>query len=578
MANLSQIKREKMLKFLETLKEQHSDDESLIAINQIENELTSKKYGLVWEEHEEEVDVKMRTHIPVFTEVEEKEIVGDSESEQYNFLLEGDNLHSLKLLEKTHKGKIDVIYIDPPYNTKNKDFVYDDKRIGEEDTYRHSMWLSFMNERLTILKKLMTRKGVIFISIDDNEQANLKLLSDSIFGEKNFIAMAIHKNNSSKNQAKFISVSTEYVLIYANDLDELKKIYSGKKDGWKIKKKGASDINKKYEELKKAGFSLQEIEAAIKDMYKIPKYSHLSRWNKVNDKGVFKDADLSRANGPKDYTIVNPDTGIECVIPKRGWGKSYEELLRLQEENLIWYGDPSTPPGMISYITGDDYSVPDSFWYYDNSIDTKLIRKIFGTDVFNNPKPLEMIETILEMVQYKDGIVLDVFAGSGTTGHAVLNKNREDGGNRRFILCTNNENDICEEVTYQRLKTVITGKREDGSQYSEGLPANLKYYKTDFVDKESEEIYDKLLEHTKEMIQLQYGVKVDNQKYIMIMDDDEMDEFEKHFDEYKDIEVVFINQDVLLSTSQEKLLQNINTKIIPDCYFDFELREVGELW
>lgn len=567
-----------MLKFLETLKEQHSDDESLIAINQIENELTSKKYGLVWEEHEEEVDVKMRTHIPVFTEVEAKEIVGDPESEQYNFLLEGDNLHSLKLLEKTHKGKIDVIYIDPPYNTKNKDFVYDDKRIGEEDTYRHSMWLSFMNERLQILKKLMTRKGVIFISIDDNEQANLKLLSDSIFGEKNFIAMAIHKNNSSKNQAKFLSVSTEYVLIYANDLDELKKNYPEKRDGWKIKKKGASDINKKYEELKRAGFSLQEIEAAIKDMYKIPKYSHLSRWNKVNDKGVFVDADLSRSDGPKNYTIINPKTGQKCVVPNRGWGKSYEELVRLQEEGLIWYGDPSTPPRMISYITGDDLLVPDSFWYYDNSVDTKLIKNIFGKEIFNNPKPLDMVKSILEMVMYKSEIVLDVFAGSGTTGQAVLELNQEDGGNRHFILCTNNENNICEEVTYQRLKTVITGKRADGSQYSEGLPANLKYYKTDFVDKESEEIYDDLLEHMKEMIQLQYGVKVDNQKYIMIMDDDEMDNFERHFSEYRDIEVVFINQDVLLSTFQEKLLQNINSKIIPDCYFDFELREVGELW
>ena len=119
MANLSQIRREQMISFLETLKEQHSDDDSLMAINQIEKELTSKKYGLVWEEHEEEVDVKMQTHIPVFTEVEEREIVGNPESEQYNFLLEGDNLHSLKLLEKTHKGKIDVIYIDPPYNTNN---------------------------------------------------------------------------------------------------------------------------------------------------------------------------------------------------------------------------------------------------------------------------------------------------------------------------------------------------------------------------------------------------------------------------------------------------------------------------
>ena len=135
MANLSQIRRKKMLEFLETLKEQHTDDASLIAINQIERELTAKKYGLVWEEHEEEVDVKMQTHIPVFTEVEDKEIVGDSENKQYNFLLEGDNLHSLKLLEKTHKGKIDVIYIDPPYNTGSKDFVYNDSIIDGNDGY-----------------------------------------------------------------------------------------------------------------------------------------------------------------------------------------------------------------------------------------------------------------------------------------------------------------------------------------------------------------------------------------------------------------------------------------------------------
>lgn len=140
MANLSQIKREKMLAFLEALKEQHDDDESLMAINQIEKELTAKKYGLVWEEHEEEVDIKMQTHIPVFTEVKEKEIeiVGDSDSDECNFLLEGDNLHSLKLLEKTHKGKIDVIYIDPPYNTLNDGFIYSDEKVDGNDSFRHS--------------------------------------------------------------------------------------------------------------------------------------------------------------------------------------------------------------------------------------------------------------------------------------------------------------------------------------------------------------------------------------------------------------------------------------------------------
>ena len=137
MANLSQQKRERMLEFLNQLKSEHTDDASLIALNEIENALISKKYGLVWEQHEEQVDVMMRDNVPVFTEVPEKEIKGDPDSEQYNFLLEGDNLHSLKLLEKTHRGRIDVIYIDPPYNTGNKDFIYDDTFIDADDSYKH---------------------------------------------------------------------------------------------------------------------------------------------------------------------------------------------------------------------------------------------------------------------------------------------------------------------------------------------------------------------------------------------------------------------------------------------------------
>ena len=163
MPNLSQIRRQRMLAFLQKIKEEHKDeDETLIALGEIENELNSKKYGLVWEKHEEAVDIQMKTHIPVFTEVKEREISA-APGQPYNFLLEGDNLHSLYLLEKTHKGRIDVIYIDPPYNTGNKDFIYDDKCIDEEDTFRHSKWLSFMEERLRIAQKLLSDRGVIFI-------------------------------------------------------------------------------------------------------------------------------------------------------------------------------------------------------------------------------------------------------------------------------------------------------------------------------------------------------------------------------------------------------------------------------
>ena len=156
--------------------------------------------------------------------------------------------------------------------------------------------------------------------------------------------------------------------------------------------------------------------------------------------------------------------------------------------------------------------------------------------------------------------------------------NKADNGNRHFILCTNNDNNICNNVTYPRIKTVITGKRTDGSEYSRGIPANLKYYKTDFVAKNSEELRDDLLAHIVEMIQLEYGVKVDNKKYVIITSDEDMDEFEKNIDIFKDLKAIFINQDVLLSNSQEQLINNLNSYVIPDYYFDFELREAGEIW
>ena len=566
MANLSQIKREKMLKFLETLKEQHSDDESLIAINQIENELTSKKYGLVWEEHEEEVDVKMRTHIPVFTEVEAKEIVGASESEQYNFLLEGDNLHSLKLLEKTHKGKIDVIYIDPPYNTGNKDFKYDDTFVDKLDSYKNSKWLSFMWSRLKVAHKLLSSEGIIFISIDDNELYPLKMICDEIFGEQCFVTNLIWQKKTGASDAKGIATITEYILVYVKDYAVMDSVFDKNYEAFDAKRYRYKDeyFNERgpfyYDSLDRGSVRYSDtLNYSIKSPNGDDIYPN-GRKNFENDGWTWKWSKEKVEWGIRNGFIdITPSSKKE-----NGWAVRYKIYLNVDNENRPI--EKSAP--------------------YKNLITTILnanaaadIKKMFnGKTVFQYSKPVGLMGFLLSCEKNKKALILDFFAGSGTTGQAVLEKNMEDGGNRHFILCTNNENNICEEVTYQRLKTVITGKCADGSQYSEGLPANLKYYKTDFVDKESEEIYDDLLEHTKEMIQLQYGVKVDNQKYIMIMDDDEMDEFEKHFDEFKDIKVVFINQDVLLSTSQEKLLQNINTKIIPDCYFDFELREVGELW
>ena len=184
--NLSKIRRDKMLNTINEIKKNISDEETLTNLSMIENELTKKKYGLIWEEHEERVDKELENQIPAFEEIKDKEIVSNP-NEKFNFLLEGDNLHSLYLLEKTHKGLIDVIYIDPPYNTGHKDFMYSDMIVDSSDGYRHSKWLSFMFKRLNMAKELLKNNGVIFISIDDNEFGQLKLLCDEIFGEENFI-------------------------------------------------------------------------------------------------------------------------------------------------------------------------------------------------------------------------------------------------------------------------------------------------------------------------------------------------------------------------------------------------------
>ena len=550
MSNLSKIRRDKMIEFLETLKEQHSDDESLIAINQIEKELVSKRYGLVWEEHEEAVDAMMRENIPVFTEVKEREICM-APGEDYNFLLEGDNLHSLHLLEKTHKGKVDVIYIDPPYNTGGKDFVYNDVCIDRTDGYRHSKWLSFMYERLIIAKKLMSDIGLIFISIDDNEVAQLKLLCNEIFGEENFRGQIVRGTGTPTGQGNAIlSNEIDYILVYAktqqayfNGLpfdEESSKIYNledeyGKYLNRPLRKTGGED---RREDRPSMFYPIEAPDGT--DIYPIAPSGYESRWRCQKN----------------TYEQLCKEHRIEWKRDKSGW-KVYQKF--------YLEGRTKQPGNLWSNVEG-------------NKKATITIKNIMGTSIFSFPKPVEVIVRILQIAGNKGSVVLDFFAGSGTTAQAVLELNKEDGGQRKFILCTNNENNICEEITYQRIKTVITGKRQDGSEYSEGIPANLKYYHTDFVPKNEEYLADSMLKHVNEMIQLEHGVKIVDDSYIMIMSDDEADELEKKWNEYTDIKAIYVSQDVLLTASQEVLFGSVDTYIIPDYYFNFELREAGELW
>lgn len=547
MPNLSQQKRERMLAFLQKIKDEHRDDDDmLIALGEIESELTAKKYGLVWEQHEEAVDVMMRDNIPVFTEVPEREIAA-APGESYNFILEGDNLHSLRLLEKTHKGKIDVIYIDPPYNLGG-DFVYNDDYVGREDGFRHSKWLSFMDARLRIAYQLLSEKGAIFISINDSEYATLKLLCDDIFSELNYQITFIwnSRQRADSRNVNMLSTDHEYILVYS------------KTDQFSV-------IGREKDTSK----------------YSNPDNDPRGPWASIDLSGL---ADATRRPN-LHYDIVDPATGNSYPPnPNRGWSKSKETVARMISENRILW--PSSPKGrprekkflkdLLSDKTGFS-SMLDSEAVGFTTDGTRALISVLGNRAFSFPKSVKLLKTLIGQFPSMDCLVLDFFAGSGSTAQAVMELN-SDGGSRRFILCTNNENDICDQVTYPRVRTIITGNRPDGTKYSEGIPGNLMYFRTDFISKDDEYLSNALLEHIKEMIQLEHGVKIDGSQYLMVMSDKEMDELQAHWNEYKSVKAIYVSRDVLLTTGQNELFTSVEIHTIPDYYFNFELKEVGEAW
>lgn len=578
MENLSKRKRDEMIAFLEFLKKQHSDDDSLMAINSIERELTAKKYGLIWEEHQEEVDKKMETHIPVFSEVPEYEVMEDEHNTTFNFLLEGDNLHSLNLLEKTNRGKVNIIYIDPPYNTGNKDFVYNDEFVGREDLFRHSTWLSFMSERLRIAYKLLSKDGVIFVSIDDNEQAQLKLLMDEIFSEDNFIMCMPRITKKSGKTTSAYAKNHDYILVYTKRDQDIFVMEEHEDNAFKyadeyIEERGKYKLNQTLDYNSLSYSPSLDYPLEIEGEVFYPGGSK-ELWEE-RQRGKHRRADWAWRWSKKLFQFGYDNGFVVIKRKKDGSARIYTKTYLNAK-----IGKNSNGDFIIEH--NKRVKATSSIEYIDNKYSNDNAKKdlsIFGLgDKFDYSKPVELIKKLIKAYYKNNALVLDFFAGSGTTAQAVLELNKEDSGSRRFILCTNNENNICREVTYQRIKSILTGTMISEGEYSKKIKGNLKYYVTDFVDKESDELTNELLEHIVEMIQLEYGVSINNSQYIMVIDDDEMDELEENFNYYKNLKAVFLSQDVLLSTSQERILQNVNTFIIPDYYFDTELREAGELW
>ena len=425
-----------------------------------------KKYGLVWEDKPEDVEERLRDELPVLKEAKDRALVSDRPDAPNHILIEGDNLEALTALSYTHEGRIDVIYIDPPYNTGNKDFVYNDSFVDTEDSYRHSKWLSFMSRRLRIAKRLLSDKGVIFISIDDNEQANLKLLCDEVFGSRSFVDIfSWNKTETPANLSLKTKKAIEYIVCYVKSPSPIKFRGLSKTS---ISNNGLMNQTNSVHQLI---FPKDLVDTKLPNgVYPKGKYGtssydiELLEDTEVKDGYFVKDVVLKgKFKWGQDYLNQSIKEGTKISIKTKAFSPSYEKAEY----------EPEVPWNLINKSFGVD----------TNEIASTKLKEIMGETAFSFPKPVSLIKYLINFIEAQT--ILDFFAGSGTTLHATMQLNAEDGGHRQCILVTNNENGICENVTYERNRRVICGYTTPKGQQVEGLRQNnLRYYRTAFIPRE----------------------------------------------------------------------------------------------
>ena len=449
-----------------------------------------KRYGLIWEDKLENVEEELREKLPVLKEVTGRRIFSHEPGAPAHILIEGDNLHALTALQYTHAGKIDVIYIDPPYNTGNRDFIYNDSFVDKEDSWRHSKWLSFMSKRLKLAKHLLKETGVIFISIDDNEQAQLKLLCDEIFREENFIANFVWKKKTgSGNQISKAFNEHEYIITYmkSNSSSIIWRVFN-EEDG-----NFANPDNDSRGPWESCAITAPSKNRNINQLYAIEVY-----YDKKLSDAIF---DSSNCLHICEYenNVVLLKNSLEEETDKfdfysqsqnfaryvRRWAYVPDSMKKILDIKKV-YLKKGNLPRYKKFQTEYEGKALKSLYYNEFSTQegSDLVRNILGSVNFDYPKPLSLPMYFMKATSEDHSIVLDFFAGSGTTLHATMALNAEDGGSRQCILVTNNENNICEEVTYERNKRVIQGYTNSKGETVTGLTKNnLRYYRTDFVER-----------------------------------------------------------------------------------------------
>lgn len=439
---------------------------------------SQKKYGLVWEDKPEDVEQRMLNEQPVLVEVPERAITSDDAEAPNHILIEGDNLEALTALSYTHAGMIDVIYIDPPYNTgKTDEFKYNDKYVDATDGYRHSKWLSFMSKRIKIAKQLLKDTGLIFISIDDNEVAQLKCLCDEIFNtftdkvRTNCLGVLVW-NLGTGTQAGHFTRSHEYVLAYAVNKDKVSN-FTG----------GSGEID--HSALKKISKKNPPVAYTFKagEKFLAPDGTELfDEWG-GSEKTKLLDGRMVAENGKLKYDVTL-EAGFAMIQQMKTWYKG-EYTIDSKGQHVTEFYFNGT--GVLHYKKERSIINPPSVINDCGSTkagSTELAYILGSSDTFGYPKPTQLIKFLLSL-QGKDITILDFFAGSGTTLHATMLLNAEDGGHRQCILATNNENGICENVTYERNRRVIQGYTTPRGEEVVGLTHNnLRYYKTQLVSRD----------------------------------------------------------------------------------------------
>src|SRR3989338_2627477 len=439
-----------------------SKEELLKLVEKQDAELDSKKYGLVWdrEKEPEKVVFDCENNLPILKRITKKEIKTNESDD--NIFIEGDNYHSLTVLNYTHKGKIDVIYIDPPYNTGKKDeWKYNDKFIDENDSYRHAKWLNMMEKRLELSKHLLKEDGVIFISIGEQEVSNLNLLCGKVFRHENFLTLIARVSKTASDKGSHFAPSCDYIVCYA-------------------KNKANIDTSNFYDEVDEDLYTKEDKDGMYRD-----------------DIALYQSGLIGLRPNCR-YFIKAPDGSK--IIPPDGKFWRWEPKTSEKNKALLVFKETENSPLLDQNGKKAKYNIYTKSYLEERRdkgtkprnflVDKKFLNrrgsdylKTLGLD-FPYSKPKELIDHLMRIAHIPtDAIILDFFAGSGTTGEAVLDFNNEDKGKRKFILCTNNEGQIAEEVCCPRIEKIIKGytKKSKNNERIKGLGGNLQYFKTDLI-------------------------------------------------------------------------------------------------